>query len=142
MNEGDSKMSRSSMPVSVILSENGWRAILKILHPVCQARGGDWIRWEQEVSKIILTAIEETRAAELTPGPVRAAKTYGPWGPICPFCGRTMTKSSTDGALSSHIYECSRCGETTYVQMSREERIAEGDYGFLEDWEMGMEDDL
>lgn len=130
------------MPVSVTLSESNWKAILWILRVACLLKGDDWMRWQQGVSQSVLAAIEETRAASLTPSATKTKETYSHYEPTCPECGGPFRQIGTDYNLAQHIYECGRCGYSSYNPMSREEMIEEGDYSFLEDWEMHMVDDL
>jgi len=44
------------------MSEASWRAILDILQPVCQLRGGGWVRWQQSISDTAQTAIEKAKS--------------------------------------------------------------------------------
>ena len=57
------KMSHfNNIQVSATLSEASWRAILDILQPVCQLRGGGWVQWQQSISQVIRAAIEQVKS--------------------------------------------------------------------------------
>ena len=51
----------SNMQVSVMLSEESWRAIMDILRVACQLRGNDWVEWQQSVAQTIQTAIDKAK---------------------------------------------------------------------------------
>ena len=51
----------SNLQVSVMLSEESWRAIMDILRVACQLRGNDWVEWQQSVAQTIQTAIDKAK---------------------------------------------------------------------------------
>lgn len=49
-----------SLLVTVTLSEPNWKAILEILQIACRLRGSDWVRWEREMERTVLDAVQKT----------------------------------------------------------------------------------
>jgi hypothetical protein len=145
---------KEDMQISVSLSESHWRAILEILRSTVRARDGAWARWGEYIDFSIEAAIQDARMSSIdmaSPSEKQEGSStstrgtlenVGYVGPRCPRCGSPMYAVGEYEALSSHIYQCTRCDETISIPMTRDERISRGDYDFLEDWEMGMVDDL
>jgi len=151
---------QKELQVLVALGESHWRAIMNILLLECQRKGGDWLRWGESVNSIIESAIQSAIGrARISPAVSQPAGSESKTGkqigasdetavgadyacPSCPICGGPMYQAGTYELLPLNAYQCSRCGETQDVEMSRREMIERGDYSFLEDWEMGMVDDL
>jgi hypothetical protein len=151
---------QKEIQVLVALEESHWRAIMNILLLECQRKGGDWLRWGESINFVIESAIQsaidearmssailhpegsESKTSKEIGASRETAVDVGHDGPSCPKCGGPMYQVGTYEELPWHVYQCSRCGERHNVEMSRSEMIKRGDYSFLEDWEMGMVDDL
>ena len=151
---------QKELQVLVALEESHWKAIMDILLIECRRKGGDWPRWGESIRSIIefaiQSAIDKAKMPSATPhlGDSEGKRSKGISvsretavdagydGPSCPECGGPMYQAGTYEEIPRHIYQCRRCGATHDVEMSRREMIEQGDYSFLDYWEMGMVDDL
>lgn len=111
-------------PVYVTLGDGTWTTILEILFHACQLRGGDWIEWQAQLAGVVNAAM---RAATVA--------THSQDLSSCPECGESIRFQGTDHILAEHLYGC-RCGYSNYsIPMSRQERMEQGDFDWLEDWD-------
>lgn len=126
-----------SFLVKVALTESDWRRIVEILEAVCPPWGAESLRWQEETNKVILTAIQEVRAAISLPDDPSLDESDFEFKLPCSKCGQPMYQVGED----EHYYECSSCDHWMFLEPTNRERAEQGDWSWLEDWELNDRSD-
>ena len=101
-------------PVSVVLSEADWKAVVSILHNTCMLKGYEWLKWEQFVSQTIQTAVVQAQPPQTPPMTSErhslGGSTTGVW---CPNSGHSemiwIAKERVNNCVTDY-YLCLYCG--------------------------------